>query len=144
MPHICRALSVPAAAVSLLLLAAVPLLFDEPPSTIRDRGTLLRLACTISEADPMRRGWTVESLDSAAAELCPGLSLAPALEDSLAVAVHTLYPFRFLTVRGRSRITVALAPPWPDLPARRYPPGLSGSGPRRSGGCLVYVLREKA
>ena len=138
-----RLLAASAAAAGLMLLAAMPLLFDRPPSTIQDRGTLVSLAASVSHSDSMSDGWTEESLNGAAADFCPGLSLGFALEDSLAVGQHTLYPFDFLTVRSRCLLVVALRRPWPGLPARRLP-GLLESEPRQTGRCLVYVLRERA
>lgn len=143
MPRKPRRLPAASAAAAGLLLAAMPLLFDKPPSTIQDRGTLVRLAASISHSDSMSGGWTEDSLNSAAADFCPGLSLGFALDDSLAVGQHTLYPFGFLTVRSRCLLVVALRRPWPGLPARRLP-GLLESGPRQTGSCLVYVLRERA
>lgn len=140
-PH--RFTSAALATFCVVMLAAIPVLFRQPPSTISSRGRLLELTVAVSAADPMRENWSQAALDSAANAFHSGLRLPPRPSERLAVGAHSLYPYRFLTVRGSRTLTVALSPPWPPRPARqRMPSGTLLDGPVRSGGCLVYTLQS--
>ncbi len=130
--------------VCVAALAAVPVLFRDPPSTIASRSRLLELAVPVSGSDSSTTGWSQADLDSVAQAFSDGLRIRRQPSDSLAVGIHSLYPYRFLTVRGGGSITVALKRPWPPGPAGSTPAaGLAAEGPDRSGGCLVYTLRRE-
>ena len=130
-------------AVCLMLIAIVPVLFRRPPSTLSRRSVLLELAATVAESDSMELQWTETRLDSAVTHFHPQLRLEMADTESLAIGAHSLYPYRFLTLRQPERLTIALAPPLPPLPLTSAEAAALGSAvPQPSGECLVYVLRS--